>query len=82
MEGSEFHLLGDVVVDIPVDSMISFSSAVLSCYLFAHCMTPADPPTIKKTQSSETPVGRMGTLQCDATAVPTPEFEWYRDEKR
>ncbi|KAJ4935517.1 hypothetical protein JOQ06_017049, partial [Pogonophryne albipinna] len=39
------------------------------------------PPTIKKTQSSETPVGRMGTLQCDATAVPTPEFEWYRDEK-
>ncbi|KAG7223095.1 hypothetical protein INR49_015854 [Caranx melampygus] len=24
----------------------------------------------------------MGTLQCDATAVPTPEFEWYRDEKR
>ncbi|KAK1899999.1 Limbic system-associated membrane protein, partial [Dissostichus eleginoides] len=40
------------------------------------------PPTIKKTQSSETPVGRMGTLQCDATAVPTPEFEWYRDEKR
>lgn len=42
----------------------------------------ADPPTIKKTQSSETPVGRMGMLQCDATAVPTPEFEWYRDEKR
>ncbi|KAI3354568.1 hypothetical protein L3Q82_019072 [Scortum barcoo] len=39
------------------------------------------PPTIKKTQSSETQVGRMGTLQCDATAVPTPEFEWYRDEK-
>ncbi|TNN47287.1 Limbic system-associated membrane protein [Liparis tanakae] len=40
------------------------------------------PPTIKKTQSSETPVGRVGTLQCEATAVPTPEFEWYRDEKR
>ncbi|XP_029699584.1 limbic system-associated membrane protein isoform X3 [Takifugu rubripes] len=40
------------------------------------------PPTIKKTQSSETQVGRMGTLQCEATAVPTPEFEWYRDEKR
>ncbi|KAK5868456.1 hypothetical protein PBY51_009469 [Eleginops maclovinus] len=40
------------------------------------------PPTIKKTQNSETSVGRLGTLQCDATAVPTPEFEWYRDEKR
>lgn len=42
----------------------------------------ADPPTIKKTQNSETQVGRMGTLQCEATAMPTPEFEWYRDEKR
>ncbi|KAK0140771.1 Limbic system-associated membrane protein [Merluccius polli] len=40
------------------------------------------PPAIKKTQSSETPVGRMGMLHCDATAVPTPEFEWYRDDKR
>uniref|UniRef100_A0A1A7WA28 Limbic system-associated membrane protein n=1 Tax=Iconisemion striatum TaxID=60296 RepID=A0A1A7WA28_9TELE len=39
-------------------------------------------PTIKKTQSSETPVGHMGTLQCEAVAMPTPEFEWYRDEKR
>lgn len=40
------------------------------------------PPTIQKTQSSETPVGRVGMLQCDANAVPKPEFEWYRDEKR
>ncbi|XP_005942507.2 limbic system-associated membrane protein [Haplochromis burtoni] len=40
------------------------------------------PPTIKKTQSSETPVGRNGTLRCEVTAVPTPEFEWYRDDKR
>uniref|UniRef100_A0A3Q3WDI9 Ig-like domain-containing protein n=1 Tax=Mola mola TaxID=94237 RepID=A0A3Q3WDI9_MOLML len=40
------------------------------------------PPKIKKTQSSETQVGRMGTLQCEAIAVPTPEFEWYRDEAR
>ncbi|KAM8853941.1 limbic system-associated membrane protein isoform 1-T1 [Synchiropus picturatus] len=40
------------------------------------------PPTIKKTQSSEAQLGRTGTLQCDATAVPTPEFEWYRDDKR
>lgn len=46
------------------------------------CVFCADPPTIKKTQNSETAVGRMATLQCDATAVPKPEFEWYRDEKR
>lgn len=40
------------------------------------------PPAIKNAKSSETMVGRMGVLQCEATAVPTPEFEWYRDEKR
>lgn len=40
------------------------------------------PPTIQKIQSSETPVGRVGMLQCDANAVPKPEFEWYRDDKR
>ncbi|XP_061781594.1 limbic system-associated membrane protein isoform X2 [Nerophis lumbriciformis] len=39
-------------------------------------------PTIKKTQSSEAQIGRMGSLLCEATAVPTPEFEWYRDDKR
>lgn len=40
------------------------------------------PPTIQKIQSSETPVGQVGMLQCDANAVPKPEFEWYRDDKR
>ncbi|XP_020782535.1 limbic system-associated membrane protein [Boleophthalmus pectinirostris] len=40
------------------------------------------PPTIQKIQSSETPVGRVGMLQCDANAVPKPEFEWFKDEKR
>uniref|UniRef100_A0A3B3ZMP5 Ig-like domain-containing protein n=1 Tax=Periophthalmus magnuspinnatus TaxID=409849 RepID=A0A3B3ZMP5_9GOBI len=40
------------------------------------------PPTIQKIQSSETPVGRVGMLQCDANAVPKPEFEWFKDDKR
>ncbi|XP_047247276.1 limbic system-associated membrane protein isoform X2 [Girardinichthys multiradiatus] len=40
------------------------------------------PPSIRKTLSSEPPVGRLGTLQCEAAAVPTPEFEWFRDDKR
>uniref|UniRef100_A0A3B3BHN9 Limbic system associated membrane protein n=1 Tax=Oryzias melastigma TaxID=30732 RepID=A0A3B3BHN9_ORYME len=40
------------------------------------------PPTIIKASNSETPVGRLGTLQCEAVAVPSAEFEWYRDEKR
>ncbi|KAI4900622.1 hypothetical protein NFI96_013920, partial [Prochilodus magdalenae] len=39
------------------------------------------PPLIKDAKSSEIPVGRPGILQCDATAVPKPEFEWYRDDK-
>ncbi|XP_028857100.1 limbic system-associated membrane protein-like isoform X2 [Denticeps clupeoides] len=39
-------------------------------------------PFIKDAKSSETAVGRMGVLQCDASAVPKPEFEWYRDDKR
>ncbi|XP_077468233.1 limbic system-associated membrane protein isoform X1 [Stigmatopora argus] len=40
------------------------------------------PPTIKRSQSSEAQLGRTATLLCEATAVPTPEFEWFRDDKR
>ncbi|ROL54681.1 Limbic system-associated membrane protein [Anabarilius grahami] len=40
------------------------------------------PPYIKEVRSSETPVGQAGILHCEASAVPQPEFEWYRDERR
>eukprot|EP00063_Salmo_salar_P094634 XP_014069469.1 PREDICTED: limbic system-associated membrane protein-like isoform X1 [Salmo salar] len=40
------------------------------------------PPAIENAKSSETQVGHMGVLQCDVAAVPKPEFEWYRDDKR
>uniref|UniRef100_A0A673J5Z3 Ig-like domain-containing protein n=1 Tax=Sinocyclocheilus rhinocerous TaxID=307959 RepID=A0A673J5Z3_9TELE len=40
------------------------------------------PPYIKEVRSSETPVGQTGVLHCEASAVPQPEFEWYRDERR
>ncbi|XP_042627652.1 limbic system-associated membrane protein-like [Cyprinus carpio] len=40
------------------------------------------PPYIKDVRSSETPVGQAGVLHCEASAVPQPEFEWYRDERR
>uniref|UniRef100_A0A8C1JJG7 Ig-like domain-containing protein n=1 Tax=Cyprinus carpio TaxID=7962 RepID=A0A8C1JJG7_CYPCA len=40
------------------------------------------PPYIKEVRSSETPVGQAGVLHCEASAVPQPEFEWYRDERR
>ncbi|KAL2096708.1 hypothetical protein ACEWY4_008856 [Coilia grayii] len=39
-------------------------------------------PFIKDTKSSDPQVGRMGVLQCEASAIPKPEFEWYRDDKR
>uniref|UniRef100_A0A673MDJ8 Limbic system-associated membrane protein-like n=1 Tax=Sinocyclocheilus rhinocerous TaxID=307959 RepID=A0A673MDJ8_9TELE len=38
------------------------------------------PPYIKEVRSSETPVGQTGVLHCEASAVPQPEFEWYRDD--
>ncbi len=41
-----------------------------------------DPPYIKDVRSSETAVGQSGVLYCEASAVPPPEFEWYRDERR
>ncbi|KAL2095826.1 hypothetical protein ACEWY4_007974 [Coilia grayii] len=41
-----------------------------------------DAPFIKDTKSSDPQVGRMGVLQCEASAIPKPEFKWYRDDKR
>ncbi|XP_062872498.1 limbic system-associated membrane protein isoform X2 [Trichomycterus rosablanca] len=40
------------------------------------------PPFIKDLRNSETQLGGVGHLHCDVTAVPKPEFEWYRDDKR
>ncbi|KAG1927812.1 neuronal growth regulator [Pimephales promelas] len=40
------------------------------------------PPYIKEVRSSETPVGQAGVLHCEASAVPQPEFEWFREERR
>ncbi|XP_051520958.1 limbic system-associated membrane protein-like isoform X1 [Myxocyprinus asiaticus] len=40
------------------------------------------PPYIKEVHSSETALGHAGILHCEASAVPQPEFEWYRDDRR
>ncbi|MBN3289626.1 LSAMP protein, partial [Polypterus senegalus] len=40
------------------------------------------PPQIMESVNAEIEVGRTGVLQCDALAVPKPDFEWYRDDKR
>ncbi|EMP33670.1 Limbic system-associated membrane protein [Chelonia mydas] len=40
------------------------------------------PPTITESKSNEAATGRQALLKCEASAVPTPDFEWYRDDTR
>lgn len=44
--------------------------------------SPADPPTITESKSNVSATGRPVSLKCAASAVPTPDFEWYRDDTR
>lgn len=43
---------------------------------------PIDPPTITESKSNEATTGRKASLKCEASAVPAPDFEWYRDDTR
>ncbi|XP_029030058.1 opioid-binding protein/cell adhesion molecule isoform X2 [Betta splendens] len=40
------------------------------------------PPFISKTRGTGTPVGQKGVLQCEASAVPRADFEWYKEDRR
>ncbi|XP_056300015.1 opioid-binding protein/cell adhesion molecule isoform X2 [Pseudoliparis swirei] len=40
------------------------------------------PPFISKARSTGTPVGQKGILQCEASAVPRADFEWYKEDRR
>ncbi|XP_029956870.1 opioid-binding protein/cell adhesion molecule isoform X1 [Salarias fasciatus] len=40
------------------------------------------PPFISKARSTGTPVGQRGVLQCEASAVPRADFEWYKEDRR
>ncbi|XP_041030191.1 opioid-binding protein/cell adhesion molecule-like isoform X4 [Carcharodon carcharias] len=40
------------------------------------------PPYIPNTKNVGVAVGREGILQCEAAAVPPPDFEWYKEERR
>lgn len=48
--------------------------------LVSLCLT--DPPVISKARSTGTPVGQKGILQCEASAVPRADFEWYKEDRR
>lgn len=41
-----------------------------------------DPPYISKARSTGTAVGQKGILQCEASAVPRADFEWYKEDRR
>lgn len=43
---------------------------------------PTDPPFISKARSTGTPLGQKGVLQCEASAVPRADFEWYKEDRR
>ncbi|KAF2980221.1 hypothetical protein EK904_014223 [Melospiza melodia maxima] len=40
------------------------------------------PPHISDAKSTGVPVGQKGILLCEASAVPSAEFQWYKDDKR
>eukprot|EP00064_Thunnus_orientalis_P017688 superscaffoldBa00003827_g17774 len=40
------------------------------------------PPFISKARSTGTAVGQKGVLQCEASAVPRADFEWYKEDRR
>ncbi|XP_039620057.1 opioid-binding protein/cell adhesion molecule homolog isoform X2 [Polypterus senegalus] len=40
------------------------------------------PPVISNTSNTGVPVGQKGILQCEASAVPLAEFEWYKEDRR
>lgn len=42
----------------------------------------SDPPFISKARGTGTPVGQRGVLQCEASAVPRADFEWYKEDRR
>uniref|UniRef100_A0A8C3BSB9 Neurotrimin n=1 Tax=Cairina moschata TaxID=8855 RepID=A0A8C3BSB9_CAIMO len=40
------------------------------------------PPYISDAKSTGVPVGQKGILLCEASAVPSADFQWYKDDKR
>ncbi|XP_018598242.2 opioid-binding protein/cell adhesion molecule homolog isoform X1 [Scleropages formosus] len=40
------------------------------------------PPSILSAKGTGAAVGQKGVLQCEASAVPGPDFHWYREDRR
>lgn len=50
--------------------------------MFHFVMCFIDPPFISKARSTGAAVGQKGVLQCEASAVPKADFEWYKEDRR
>lgn len=46
------------------------------------CGVPADPPYISNAKNTGASVGQKGILQCEASAVPVAEFQWFKEDTR
>uniref|UniRef100_W5MDR0 Opioid binding protein/cell adhesion molecule-like n=1 Tax=Lepisosteus oculatus TaxID=7918 RepID=W5MDR0_LEPOC len=40
------------------------------------------PPYIFHARSRGAPLGQKGVLECEASAVPVADFEWYKEDRR
>lgn len=43
---------------------------------------PTDPPYISNAKNTGASVGQKGILQCEASAVPVAEFQWFKEDTR
>lgn len=43
---------------------------------------PLDPPMITDIKNMPAHLGKTAILRCEAMAVPSASFEWYRDDHR
>lgn len=41
-----------------------------------------DPPYISNAKNTGASVGQKGILQCEASAVPVAEFQWFKEDTR
>lgn len=41
-----------------------------------------DPPFISNAKNTGASVGQKGILQCEASAVPVAEFQWFKEDTR
>lgn len=62
---------------VQVGHSVTQHHVTLACLLFS-----ADPPYISNAKNTGASVGQKGILQCEASAVPVAEFQWFKEDTR